>query len=87
MSDLMDKILADKAKTRKELADLPFDQKLAIMEKIRERSALLAENPLRKQKPPTTAVVSGSMPAPKRPLPLPPSRAEFDARRRKSRPG
>lgn len=53
----MDKILADKAKTRKELADLPFDEKLTIMEKIRERSALLAENPLRKQSSPTTAVV------------------------------
>jgi len=53
----MDKILAGKLKTRKELAALPFDKKLDLMEKIRERNALLAENPLRKQKPPTTAVV------------------------------
>ena len=62
MSDLMDRILADKAKTRKELAALPFDEKLTIMEKIRERSALLAENSLRKQSFPTTpvVVVSGS---------------------------
>ena len=52
MSELMDKILADKVKTRKELADLPFDEKLTLMEKIRERSSLLAENPLRKQKAP-----------------------------------
>ena len=53
MSDLMNRIVADKLKTRKELADLPFDEKLAIMEKIRQRSALLAENSLRQQKPPT----------------------------------
>ena len=58
MSDLMDKILADKAKTRKEPASLPFDKKLAMMEKIRRRSALLAENLLRKQKPPAGALAS-----------------------------
>jgi hypothetical protein len=50
MSELMDKILAGKLKTRRELAALPFDQKLEIMEKMRARSALLAENPLRKPK-------------------------------------
>jgi hypothetical protein len=63
MSDLMKRILADKARTRKELADLPFDQKLTIMEKMRERSAMLAENPLRKATPPTktVAVVAGSV--------------------------
>ena len=53
MSDFMDRILADKAKTRRELADLPFDEKLVIMEKLRQRNALLAENPLRRQNPPT----------------------------------
>ena len=50
MSELMDKILADKLATRKQLARLPFDEKLAIMEKIRSRSVLLAENSLRKPK-------------------------------------
>jgi len=48
MTELMAKMLADKLRARKELAGLPFDQKLEIMERIRERSALLAENPLRK---------------------------------------
>jgi hypothetical protein len=56
MSDLMNRILADKLKTRKELAALPFDEKLTIIEKIRQRSALLAENSLRQDKPPTTVV-------------------------------
>jgi hypothetical protein len=50
MSELMDKIMAGKLKTRRALAALPFDQKLDIMEKIRERSAALAENPLRKRR-------------------------------------
>ena len=61
MSILMDKILADKVKTRKKLADLPFDEKLTIMERMRERNALLAENPLRNQQYTVTpsVVVSG----------------------------
>ena len=59
MSDLMDFILADKIKTRRELADLPFDEKLTIMEKIRERSALLAENSLRKKNPLNYSIGNG----------------------------
>lgn len=61
MSELMNKILADKIKTRKQLAALPFEEKLAIMEKIRQRSTMLAESPLRKQMPPvtTSVVVAG----------------------------
>jgi len=57
----MNRILADKVRTRKELADLPFDEKLAIMEKIRERNAMLAENVLRNQTPPPASgvVVAG----------------------------
>jgi len=51
MSELFDKILAAKRQTRKELARLPFEKKLEIMEKMRERSALLAENALRKRNP------------------------------------
>ena len=66
MSELMDKILAAKARTRKELASLPFDQKLDLMEKMRERNAMLAKNPLRRQpqaaKP--AVIVGGSEVAP-----------------------
>jgi hypothetical protein len=47
MSALMEKILAGKRKTRKRLAALPFEQKLTLMEKMRDRSLLLAKNPLR----------------------------------------
>jgi hypothetical protein len=60
MSELMDKILAAKLKMRRELADLPFDQKLDLMEKIRERNEMLAKNPLhyRAQETKVPAVVS-----------------------------
>ena len=45
----MDKILASKLQFRRELADLPFDKKLDLIEKMRARNAMLAENPLRQQ--------------------------------------
>jgi len=45
MTELMKRILAAKLKMGRELADLPFDQKLDLMEKIRERNQMLAENP------------------------------------------
>ena len=47
MSALMEKILAGKRKARKRLAALPFERKLTLMEKMRDRSLLLAKNPLR----------------------------------------
>ena len=47
MSELMKKILADKLKTRKRLANLPFEQKLTLMEKMRDRGLLIAANSLR----------------------------------------
>jgi hypothetical protein len=47
MNDLMQRILADKLKTRKSLAALPFEQKLTILEKMRDRSSLIAGNVLR----------------------------------------
>ena len=51
MSELMDKILAGKTKVRKRLADLPFEEKVVILEKLRDRSLLLAQNPLRTRRP------------------------------------
>ena len=47
MSAFMEKILAGKRKTRKRLAALSFERKLTLMEKMRDRSLLLAKNPLR----------------------------------------
>jgi hypothetical protein len=47
MSELMDKILAAKARERKRLAALPFSKKVAILEKLRERSLLISESTLR----------------------------------------
>ncbi len=43
----MEKILADKRKTRKRLAALPFEQKLTLLEKMRDRSLLIASTSLR----------------------------------------
>lgn len=40
----MGKILVGKLKTRKRLAALPFDQKLTLMEMMRDRSLLIAAN-------------------------------------------
>ena len=48
MSELMNNILAEKLKTRKRLAALSFEEKLTMMEKMRDRERLLATNPLRK---------------------------------------
>jgi hypothetical protein len=61
MSELMKNILADKLKTRKRLAALPVEQKIALMEKMRDRSRLLAVSALRKRYADTTPliVVSG----------------------------
>jgi len=38
MSELMDKILAAKREQRKQLAALPIEKKLEIMESLRDRS-------------------------------------------------
>jgi hypothetical protein len=62
MSDLMKIILADKLKTRKRLAKLPIEQKLTMLEQMRDRSRLLAGNSLRNRYKTTTpfVVVSGN---------------------------
>jgi hypothetical protein len=49
MSELMDKILAGKRASRKQLAALPFAQKLALVEKMRDRSLLIAASSLRRR--------------------------------------
>ena len=49
MNELMDRILAGKRASRKQLAALPFAQKLALVEKMRDRSLLIAASPLRRQ--------------------------------------
>ena len=52
MSIWMQKILDSKRAARKELAALPFARKLEILEKLRDRSLLIASSPLR-QRPPS----------------------------------
>lgn len=49
MTKLWKKLLAAKLARRKELAALPFSEKLALVEKMRDRSLLLASNPLRQR--------------------------------------
>ena len=49
MTELMEKILAGKRESRKHLAGLPFAQKLALVEKMRDRSLLIASSSLRRQ--------------------------------------
>ena len=48
MNKLMRQILEDKAAGRRELAALPIDQKIAKLEKMRERRELIASSPLRR---------------------------------------
>lgn len=49
MSPLMKKMLEGKKARRKELAALSFEEKLELVEKMRDRSLLLASNPLRRK--------------------------------------
>ncbi len=51
MNELMEKILAGKRESRKQLAALPFAQKLALVEKMRDRSRLIAASSSRRQIP------------------------------------
>jgi hypothetical protein len=47
MSDFMRKVLAGKRATRQRLAQLPFAAKLVLLEKLRDRSLLIAASSLR----------------------------------------
>jgi hypothetical protein len=49
MTIRMQKILESKRAARAELAALPFARKLDLLEKLRDRSRLIASSPLRKQ--------------------------------------
>jgi len=48
MTDWMRRVLESKRETRKRLAALSFSEKL-ILEKLRDRSLLIASSPLRRQ--------------------------------------
>jgi hypothetical protein len=48
MSDHMRKVLESKRETRNRLAALPFSQKLVRLEKLRDRSSLIATSSLRR---------------------------------------
>lgn len=52
MSEWMRKVLESKRAMRDRLAALPFSEKLKLLEKLRERSLLIAQSPLRRQKHP-----------------------------------
>jgi dGTP triphosphohydrolase len=49
MDETMARILAGKRASRKRLAALPFAQKLELVEKMRDRSRLIASSGLRRQ--------------------------------------
>jgi len=48
MNKAMEKLLKGKREMREKLGNLPFGKKLAMVEKMRDRSLLLASNPLRR---------------------------------------
>lgn len=49
MSEWMDKAIEAKQRWREKMAALPIEQKLVILEKLRDRARLIARNPLRKK--------------------------------------
>jgi hypothetical protein len=44
MSELMEKLLADKAAERKRLVALPFEEKLTLLEAMRDRGLLIKKS-------------------------------------------
>jgi len=52
MSNRLQKILESKRAMRKQLAALTFSQKVALLEKLRDRSLLIASSPLRRRHSP-----------------------------------
>lgn len=57
MSESMDRILEGKQRFRRQLAALPFEEKVALTEKMRDRSLSIASSPLRTQIMPIVAAV------------------------------
>ncbi len=49
MSDWMRKVLESKRATRQRLRALSFSEKLELLEKLRERSLVIARSPLRRR--------------------------------------
>ena len=49
MSDRMRKILESKASKRKQLAALPFADKVKMLEQLRDRTLAIAASPLKRQ--------------------------------------
>lgn len=62
MNDLLRKILEDKRTTRQLRRELPFSEKIKILEKLRERSLAIAKNPLQRQV--TAGLLSGPAASP-----------------------
>jgi hypothetical protein len=62
MSELMDRLLREKLLARRRLAALPFEEKIELMQKIRERNRSIAEHPLRViyQEPTVILTILGS---------------------------
>jgi hypothetical protein len=49
MTEWMRRVLESKRQARKDLAALPFSEKLLLLEKLRDRSLLVAASPLRRK--------------------------------------
>jgi len=58
---LIEKILSDKRETRRQLAGLPFAQKLELLEKLRDRSKLIAASSLRQRRHPSPRTPSADL--------------------------
>jgi hypothetical protein len=55
MSDFLRKVLESKRETRRRLAQMPIAEKLVLLEKLRDRSLLIAASPLRRLHQPHSA--------------------------------
>jgi dGTP triphosphohydrolase len=49
MTEWMRRVLESKRQARKDLAALPFSEKLLLLERLRDRSRLVASSPLRRK--------------------------------------
>ncbi len=49
MNDRMRKILESKRAMRKQLATLPFDDKVKLLEQLRDRALAIANSPLKRR--------------------------------------
>lgn len=49
MNDWLHQVLESKRQARKQLAALPFSEKIKLLEKLRDRSLAIAASPLRQR--------------------------------------